>query len=219
MTTDPDAERTSVGSVGATPSTDQPPARALLNGAQIQSVLELLNAVSAGEIPRESAINTMVGGLGLSTQQAESMMGEIGRSFVSSEIKNAEPPTEVPTTQTDWKKDNLYQNIDFSVPQEVTDALAIGLQHVAQYFPEFSTAPLVNEARDLLNGCSIGPMQVVEWCAYFNRTPAPDATERNMPPTKALMVWNLHGGDWGSTWCTELRHKMKVEEAKGGNVL
>lgn len=53
-----------------------------LNGAQYDKLLATLVMVAQGQIPRESGINVIIGALPLSLEQAESMMGEIGKTFV-----------------------------------------------------------------------------------------------------------------------------------------
>lgn len=57
-------------------------AAAGLNGAQYDKLLATLMMVAQGQIPRESGINVIIGALPLSLEQAESMMGEIGKTFV-----------------------------------------------------------------------------------------------------------------------------------------
>lgn len=52
-----------------------------LNGAQVTSMLEVVNRVALGELPRDSGIAMLVGAFGLTQASADSIMGEVGRSF------------------------------------------------------------------------------------------------------------------------------------------
>ena len=58
-----------------------------LNGAQVASLLEIVRAVTAGEIPREAAAAIIVRAFGVSAADAEAMLGPAG-------FKPAEPPGE-----------------------------------------------------------------------------------------------------------------------------
>lgn len=53
-----------------------------LNGAQVTSLLELLNAVATGQLPRESAIELIVAAFPVDRMQAEQILGTIGQGFV-----------------------------------------------------------------------------------------------------------------------------------------
>lgn len=53
-----------------------------LNGAQMQMALEIVDRVLTGKAPREVGIGQLVSFLSLAPEQAEQVMGEIGRSFV-----------------------------------------------------------------------------------------------------------------------------------------
>lgn len=52
-----------------------------LNGAQMQMALEIVDRVLTGKAPREVGIGQLMSFLGLAPEQAEQVMGEIGRSF------------------------------------------------------------------------------------------------------------------------------------------
>lgn len=53
----------------------------ILNGAQITSIVDLIQLVATGQIPRDSAINIIMVGFNLTKEQAESMIGSAGSEF------------------------------------------------------------------------------------------------------------------------------------------
>jgi phage-related protein (TIGR01555 family) len=53
-----------------------------LNGAQVTSMVEIVSQVATGMLPRESGINMLTVAFSISSQQAEKIMGEVGRGFV-----------------------------------------------------------------------------------------------------------------------------------------
>ena len=52
-----------------------------LNGAQVTSALEIVQAVATGTLPRESGISMLTAFFGLSLEVAERVMGPVGRGF------------------------------------------------------------------------------------------------------------------------------------------
>ena len=63
-----------------------------LNGAQVTSALEIVNLVTQGQMPRASAIGQLMTFFNLAEDQAESIMGDVGRGFVPAPI--VDEPTE-----------------------------------------------------------------------------------------------------------------------------
>jgi hypothetical protein len=68
-----------------------------LNGAQVQSALSIVQEVAAGHLPRDSGVAMLVGFFNLAPDEAESIMGSVGRSFVpqadAPEATPAQPAT------------------------------------------------------------------------------------------------------------------------------
>lgn len=60
------------------------------NGAQVTSMLEVINKVALGELPRASGIEMLKVAFSLTETQAENMMGEVGKSFVPASAQNTE---------------------------------------------------------------------------------------------------------------------------------
>lgn len=61
-----------------------------LNGAQVTAMLSIINQVSAGQIPRETAVNMMTTAFPIDATQASAILGKVGKGFVpetSTEVK------------------------------------------------------------------------------------------------------------------------------------
>jgi hypothetical protein len=76
------------GTEGDEPETGDPaeavdPATAL-NGAQVTAMIEVINQVASGEMPRETGIQIIAASFPLSMEDAEAIMGDVGRGFVKS---------------------------------------------------------------------------------------------------------------------------------------
>ncbi len=72
---------------------------AALNGAQVSSLLEIVNQVGSRQIPRETGIGLIVAAFPLSSDQAEALMGEVGATFFAAlpgEMPAPPPPPKVP---------------------------------------------------------------------------------------------------------------------------
>jgi len=52
-----------------------------LSGTQIESLLQIINKVVLGKLPRASAVEIMKAAFNLQTEQADAMLGEVGKSF------------------------------------------------------------------------------------------------------------------------------------------
>lgn len=66
-----------------------PLAQSALNGAQVTSLLEVINSVASGNLPRESGVQLISHAFSLPVAAAEAMMGEVGRSFVIGGTKSS----------------------------------------------------------------------------------------------------------------------------------
>lgn len=61
------------------------------NGAQIQSIVELVQSVARGEMPRDAAINIIMIAFNLDQATAESMMGSAGKGFTIESEEEVDP--------------------------------------------------------------------------------------------------------------------------------
>lgn len=55
---------------------------AALNGAQVQSLMQIVTAVATGQIPRETGISLITSAFPIDAQKADEIMGSVGRGFV-----------------------------------------------------------------------------------------------------------------------------------------
>jgi hypothetical protein len=62
-----------------------------LNGAQVASMLEIVNGVAVRDLPRETGVNMLVAAFPLDVDAAEQIMGDVGNTFF------VEPDTASPT--------------------------------------------------------------------------------------------------------------------------
>lgn len=68
-----------------------------LNGAQVSSMLDIVQRVAEGLLPRQSAIEIIVSAFPIDRSQAERILGEVGRTFRPQEPKPQEPKPQEPT--------------------------------------------------------------------------------------------------------------------------
>ncbi len=80
-------EREDTESIAVNPQT-------ALNGAQIESLINVINQVALGAIPRETGLNIIVTAFPVSPDGAEAIMGEVGRGFVPAQGGRAEDADE-----------------------------------------------------------------------------------------------------------------------------
>lgn len=61
---------------------DQPtPQEVSLNGAQVTSMVQIVSQVAAGLLPRDSAVQMLLAAFPVTREQAEKIMGDVGRGF------------------------------------------------------------------------------------------------------------------------------------------
>lgn len=65
-----------------------------LNGAQVASMLEVVNSVVAGTLPRASAVAVLVTAFPISREEAEAIIGTAGAGFVPAMPPDSEPAAE-----------------------------------------------------------------------------------------------------------------------------
>jgi hypothetical protein len=75
-----------------------------LNGAQVSSLLEIVQQVAARGIPRATGVQLISASFPLSITDAERVLGEVGRTFFAVPIAPS-APTEIQTTSSETTKD------------------------------------------------------------------------------------------------------------------
>jgi HK97 family phage portal protein len=78
----------------ATPGLDVQ--KTALNGAQVTALKEIVQAVAAGQLPRESGVAIIIAAFPITPEQAEEIMGEVGRGFTPEP-----PPSQQPAPASD----------------------------------------------------------------------------------------------------------------------
>ncbi len=68
---------------GASSGDDDVPAGGGLDDSQVNTILSIIQQVAAGQLPRETAVTVIAQSFPLSEQEADDMLGEVGRSFFS----------------------------------------------------------------------------------------------------------------------------------------
>jgi hypothetical protein len=75
----------------------------VLNGAQLQGAISMVEKVAAGLIPRDSAVSLLVVGFGIEQTVAEQILSNAGAGFVPTPEPSATPaPAEAPARGIDW---------------------------------------------------------------------------------------------------------------------
>lgn len=80
------AKQEAIENAGGIPvQEDEPtPQELSLNGAQVASMVQIVSSVAAGTLPRESGVQMLLAAFPITSEQAEKIMGEVGRGFTPS---------------------------------------------------------------------------------------------------------------------------------------
>jgi hypothetical protein len=201
----------------AADSTEEPLAATALNGAQIASLLQILGSVAMGAITFDAAL-ALIGVAFPTIPEDEAVRILQGAQDVDPEAAEAE---------TDQRIDRAkYDEIDFSVPDGVTDELAKGLAwHEDGHSGDGLTPATVSWARRMVNGEDISPDKAVKMRAWLARHEADKQGEGFSPgedgfPSPGRVAWALWGGDPALTWSSKLVEQMqRADEADNQNTL
>jgi HK97 family phage portal protein len=80
-----------------------------LTGIQITSMVAVIEAVGSGRLPRDTGVNILITAFNLTSEQAEQIMGEVGRSFTPTAPPTNEAPNNAgpePREQNDESEDD-----------------------------------------------------------------------------------------------------------------
>ena len=116
-----------------------PMANTALNGAQVTSLLEVINNVVTGQLPRQSAVSILMIAFNISADDAESLMGDVGNGFVPD-------PMGDPASQGSGNEQG-NQDVSKETAKEAfrSSALNKGLSEEALSFAEFKSFNPINE--------------------------------------------------------------------------
>lgn len=67
------------------------------DAARVKGMLEIINAVAMGQLPRESGIAALMSSFSYSEEEAEKLMGSVGKGFKVEPLPTAPAPTPAPT--------------------------------------------------------------------------------------------------------------------------
>jgi phage-related protein (TIGR01555 family) len=84
-----DTEQTVPGQEGAPTDPNAVDPSTALNGAQVKSMQEIVQAVANKDLPRDTGVAMLTAAFPLSPEQAEGIMGSVGRTFF---VEKPEPP-------------------------------------------------------------------------------------------------------------------------------
>lgn len=93
-----------------------------LNGAQVTAMLTLVNQVSMGQIPRETAVQMMTTSFPIDAKKADEILGEVGKDF-----KPTSPPD---TSKKDDKAKDGYSEFIVELEFKTNSGLATSDLHV-----------------------------------------------------------------------------------------
>lgn len=198
-------------------------AKTALNGAQVASLIEVVQNVALGNLPRESGVAIIQVSFQLSAQEAEAVMGSVGRDF------NPENPEQIEQKSVDENDDGFdmqeksipakYEGIDFKPPEDVAEEAKRGLE-LRQKYGRGGTEVGVARAVQLKNRRTVAPDTIIRMASYFARhNGEADNKESNGEPTAGAIAWKLWGGDAGRRWSEKVKGQMQSadEKEKGGD--
>lgn len=165
-----------------------------------KAIMDVTREYSEGKLTRAQA-EVMLSGLGLSTEDISSWLGDDSAELEAEELKAEK-----------------YESIDFTPPKGVREAAKRGLEVRASRPPSQrgGTAVGVARARDLSNGKSISPETARRMKAYFDRHEVDKKGETWDEQGKGWQAWHLWGGDAGQAWANKLVRQMNAEDEQDG---
>jgi len=110
---------------------------------------------------------------------------------------------------------NVYEDLDFSIPEGVQKAAQRGLE-LREEYGRGGTAVGMGSARRLSKGGIASPEFVRKVAKYFPRHAGDNLNEKN-PPSNGWIAWLLWGGDAGRTWSEKLVDAMNARDEKEKN--
>ena len=203
----PDAEPAAV---------DEPLAATALNGAQVSSLLTILEQVAAGLLS-EAAAATLIGVAfpTITDEQAAAIVA--GAQPLAPDAQ--EPAAEQIETFA------AYDEIDFSVPAGVIEELQRGLEwHEQGLSGDGLTPATVTWATKMAGGDDISPDKAKKMNAWFARHESDKDGQGFNPgepgyPSAGRVAWALWGGDPAVTWSGKLVQQMlKADEQESEGI-
>lgn len=195
-------------------------AKTSLNGAQVASLVQVVQSVAAGLLPRDAGISIIQVSFQLSREEAEAVMGSVGDGFVPSK-----PVEDQQTLSIDEELDDgadfeqkavpqKYEKISFTPPDDVAEQAKIGLEWRKKY-GRGGTEVGVARATQLKNKRTVSPDTINRMKSYFARHSGEgDNKEQNGEPSAGAIAWKLWGGDAGQRWSSKVSGQMDSADEK-----
>ena len=212
---EPGDEQPGVGAPAAaeaTEITEEPLAATALNGAQVASLLTILEQVALGVLTEQAAaILIGVAFPTITPQEAQ----QIVAGAQSIDLDSEDAPEALSLAKA------AYDDIDFSVPDGVKAELKRGLEWHEEGLSGDGLVPAtVSWARRMANGEDISPEKAVKMRAWLARHETDKTGEGFSPgedgyPSPGRVAWALWGGDPAVTWSNKLVGQMeRADESK-----
>lgn len=211
-------------------------AETALNGAQVTSAMQIVNSVAQGQLPRATGVNMLVEFFQLEPEQAERIMGEVGRGFIPRPVdfkgnpippRAGEPAAPLAAEAQGAIDDAIPADGEqtFLPPKGVRRAAGIGLELEGVWKKKKGRsvdARAVSVGRALVSGKHLAAANVERIAAWFElhaADPSDAGDEANgywgktENPSVKWLEWQLHGGDGGKKWADEAEDLAAVEES------
>ena len=209
-----------------------------LNGAQVASLINIINAVAAGALTRDGAISVITAAFPtISEEQARSIMagareGQLIPTTKEEKIATAqglEEPEDKKKVLESLDADELkmliagmmggielgkYDGIDFTPPQGAREAAkrALDVREGKPASQKGMTPVGIARARDLMNGVKLSPDTVRRMKAFFDRHEVDKKGATWDEQGKGWQAWNGWGGDAGYAWARKVVGQMNARD-------
>jgi lambda family phage portal protein len=209
-----------------------------LNGAQVASLINIINAVAAGALTRDGAISVITAAFPtISEEQARSIMAGAKEGQIIPTTKEEKIATAQGLEQPEDKKKVLesldadelkmliegmmggielgkYDGIDFTPPQGAREAAkrALDVREGKPASQRGMTPVGIARARDLMNGVKLSPDTVRRMKAFFDRHEVDKKGATWDEQGKGWQAWNGWGGDAGYAWARKVVRQMNARD-------
>jgi lambda family phage portal protein len=214
-----------------------------LNGAQVSSLILIINAVASGSVSKDGAVTIITSAFPfISTEQAGNIVDGVNIGVIApTSAPQSATPTE-PTGEEAQKKSSLeilesldpasikmliegmmggielgkYDGIDFSPPQGVRDAAkrALEVRETKPPSQRGMTPVGLARARDLQNGVKLSPDTVRRMLSFLARHEVDKKGSTFGEQGKGWQAWNGWGGDAGYSWAKKIVGQMDARDNK-----
>ncbi len=215
-------------SPGAAPDQAQTTAQVVqdtaLNGAQVQSLVDLATKVAARELSVGTA--KAIAQAAFPTVPAEvvnRIFVEVGPEQAQAVAqadapKQDDKPDALPTKNESIREGGKYDHIDFTPPKGAREAAGRSLKVRAEKpDSEKGMTPVgVARARDLINGRKVSPDTARRMKAFFDRHEVDKKGSTWDQQGKGWQAWQGWGGDAGYSWAKKIVAQMDAADKPKG---